>query len=55
MILTSSDFLADTSLFRALSVEERQRIQAEATQRRFAAGELILREGEHGQTMFVVA
>ncbi|MFZ4737832.1 MAG: nitric oxide synthase oxygenase [Bradymonadia bacterium] len=55
MIPTSSDLLADTPLFRALSVEERQRIQAEATQRRFAAGELILREGEHGQTMFVVA
>jgi small-conductance mechanosensitive channel/CRP-like cAMP-binding protein len=46
--------IASVDLFALLSDEARSRVAAGARERRFAAGETIVREGDRGSSMFVV-
>jgi CRP-like cAMP-binding protein len=46
--------IANVDLFALLSDEARGRVAAGARQRRFAAGETIVREGDRGSSMFIV-
>ena len=46
--------ISNVDLFALLSDEARARVAQGARERRFAAGEMIVREGDHGSSMFVV-
>jgi small-conductance mechanosensitive channel/CRP-like cAMP-binding protein len=46
--------LSETPLFAPLSPEERERLAAGASERRFGPEEVIVREGEDGASMFLV-
>ena len=46
--------IANVDIFALLSDEARGRVAAGARQRRFAAGETIVREGDRGSSMFIV-
>jgi len=46
--------IASVDLFTLLSDEARTRVADGARERRFAAGEMVVREGDHGSSMFVV-
>jgi small-conductance mechanosensitive channel/CRP-like cAMP-binding protein len=46
--------IASVDLFALLSDEARGRLADGAIERRFAAGEMVVREGDHGSSMFIV-